>query len=205
MRDKVVRMNLEKLQFAAVDMAMLRGGAELHIAKRATGKDVSRWEADRARHHPQGRPPKGLAGRSRAATQETNGETLRCMREGCGALVDRGRAYRDAIARYRTDTGLRWMHWRDGRYTWNQQPEWQYVTGDGCGSPLCSARHRPAVFYPRQIERAELLREGKRTLITWPDSVKDRHILKYDAATTERVCREVVARCTEERPPKRGR
>lgn len=164
---------------------------------------MRRWEWRRAHAAQMGH--KGRAGNSRGATEATNGETMICSRAGCGALVDRGAAYRQALARYKAHTGRRWCHWRESKLRWQQQQAWPYAAGDGCSSALCSMSHVPCDHREGQQRKAEELRDGKRSLIVWPTDVKDRKILVYDRDTVQRECARVEdAPATQHATPTRA-
>ena len=115
----------------------------------AGGLDArQRWAESRRRHHPYGsRAKPGRARGTTLALAAAQGHTLVCMRAGCSALVHLQSARRQA-----RDAGRASL-----------------IIGDGCASASCTrGRLQPGRFAQRQMDMAEALRDGSRTLVLWP-------------------------------------
>jgi len=114
----------------------------------------SRWETERARHHPWGsRARPGFAAGTQEALQSAQRQLLVCLRRECRALVHLQSARQQARAA--------------GRDT--------LAAGDGCASRLCTLGHvRPQRFARTQEAMATGLLGGSHTLVLPPPAVTAR-------------------------------
>ena len=155
-----------------------RQPAQPRAIPRAGAEARARWALARA----SGALHKNMCGTGNAAgTAEAlrtwNHISVVCCRAGCHALVDLKAARRQARAQGRAN----------------------FIPGDGCAGPSCSADHRRNRFANRQLAQADQIDRGERLLARWPTDRMDKEIYVYNnehASTRATEARQAAKRPT---------